>query len=378
MLRSRGSPEQRRSWAWTVLKIRGVPVRIHFTFALLVLFLVWRSGSRVELGVAGGKAILFLLVLVCVILHELGHVWVALRYGTPVIDMTLYPFGGLTRFKGHPQRWAAEALIAAGGPVANLLIALVSWSLLALSLVSSGAAYQLLTLLLWSNLIIAGFNLIPAFPLDGGRILRSGLTSALGWSRATIWAASIGQMIALLLIGLGLSYGPWLILAGALILPGANSELRRALTMRSVVASDAGDVMVTHWRSVNGDTELTNLTGRSQALVPPDLVISDDNRVIGFLPASKVRLLKQGEASLGLRARDVMQPVASTIGSDTPILEALAHLDAAEAEAAPVVTRDGKLAGVVTRSALERARSFIEHLSRPPDRNLSSGSTYPR
>jgi Zn-dependent protease len=374
MLRPHRSPEPHRSWAWTVLKVRGVPVRIHFTFALLVLFLVWRSGSMSEPGVAGGDAILLLLVLVCVILHELGHMWVALRYGTPIIDMTLYPFGGLTRFKGHPQRWAAEALIAAGGPVANLMIAFISWSLLALSGASSGTIYQILTLLLWSNLVIAGFNLIPAFPLDGGRILRSGLTSALGWSRATIWAASVGQMIALLLIGLGLSYGPWLILAGALILPGANSELRRALMMRSVVASDAGDVMVTHWRSVAGDTELTNLTGRSQVSVPPDLVISDDNRVVGFLPASKVRLLKQGEASLGLRARDVMQPVASEISSDTPILEALAHLDAAEAGAAPVIARDGKLAGVVTRSALERARTFIEHLSQPPDQDLSTGA----
>jgi Zn-dependent protease len=373
MLRPRRSPEQSRSWAWTVLKIRGVPIRIHFTFALLVLFLIWRSGSRTGPGV-GGDAVLFLIVLVCVILHELGHIWVALRYGTPIIDMTLYPFGGLTRFKGHPQRWAAEALIAAGGPVANLVIALFGWSLLALSGATSGTTYQILTLLLWSNLIIAGFNLIPAFPLDGGRILRSGLVSTLGWSRATIWAASIGQMIALLLIGLGLSYGPWLILAGALILPGANSELRRALTMRSVVASDAGDVMVTHWRSVAGDTELITLTGRSQVSVPPDLVISDDDRVVGFLPASKVRLLKQGEESLGLLARDVMQPVASAIGSDTPILEALAHLDAADAEAAPVIARDGKLAGVVTRSALERARTFIRHLSRPPDKDLSTGT----
>jgi Zn-dependent protease len=375
MLSSRRSPGQKRSWAWTVLKLRGVPIRIHFSFAVLVLFLMWRSGSWFGPGAASSYAVLFLLVLASVVLHELGHIWVALRYKTPVIDMTLYPFGGLTRFKGHPQRWAAEALIAAGGPAANLVLALLSWSLLALSGATSGTAYQLLSLLLWSNLIIAGFNLIPAFPLDGGRILRSSLTSALGWNRATIWAASIGQMLAFLLIGLGLSYGPWLILAGALILPGANSELRRALTMRSVVASDAGDVMVTHWRSVASDTKLTDLTGRSQVTAPRDLVVADDDRVVGFLPASKVRLLKRREASLGLLARDVMLPVAPAISSDTPILEALAHLDSADAEAAPVIARDGKLAGVVTRSALGRARTFIEHLSQPPDQDLSSTGT---
>jgi Zn-dependent protease/CBS domain-containing protein len=350
-----------------VLKVRGVPIRIHFTFALLVLFLVWRSGTRFAPDSAVEDIILILLVLGCVILHELGHTWVALKHGTPVIDMTLYPFGGLTRFKGHPERWIAEAMIAAGGPAVNLVIAALSWGLLHLSGASSGLTYQLLVLLLWSNLIIAGFNLIPAFPLDGGRILRSALTSLLGWNRATVWAASIGQMLALLLIGLGTVYEPWLILAGALILPGANAELRRALTRRSIVASDAGDVMITHWRAVAEETALSSLAGRPLASPSASLVTSDSGKVVGFIPTSRARMLRKKQAGSELTARDVMIPAASEISSTTPVLEALAHLDSEAAEAAPVIARDGELVGVVTRSALERARTLIEHLTQPPD-----------
>jgi Zn-dependent protease len=360
-MRDRSLDHRLQPWALTMLRVRGIPIRIHFTFILLVLFLIWRSRSAAGPTDTGTGLLLILLVLVCVVLHELGHALMAMHRGIPIVDITLYPFGGVARLARQPQRWLVELLIAAAGPAVNLGLAFVAWVVLMVTGFASGAITHLIELLLWSNLIIAGFNLVPAFPLDGGRILRSLLASVLGWVRATIWAASIGQIFAFLLILLGLYYEPWLILAGALILPGANSELRRALTMRTVTSSTVSDVMSSRWQEVPAHTTLAAIAGRGHGQLQPELLVTEAGQVVGFVPAARVRELKATGAAA--EVGEVMQPVGPEISSDRPVLEALELLEGAAAEAAPVVSSDQALVGIVTRPALERARSLLERLS---------------
>ena len=208
-------------------RILGIPVKLHFTFPIFLLVLVlMETFSR---GPAGGLlaaavlAFLFLFVL----LHELGHSVVARRYGIPILDITLFPFGGMARTLGMPRRPGQELLISLAGPAVNLVLALLI--LPPRAALPGGWAGALLDTLLLANLMLAGFNLLPAFPLDGGRVLRALLSLRWGHLRATVWAVRLGWLLALLLAGWGMATRRWMLVIIALfIMQAGGGELRLA------------------------------------------------------------------------------------------------------------------------------------------------------
>jgi len=195
------SPSQTGLSALRVATVAGIPIRLHFTF---LLFLLW-VGLAGPNG-AGGLSIAYVLALfLCVVLHELGHSVVAQRYGIPVLDITLYPIGGVARIEKRPTA-KQELAIAVAGPAVNVVIALLLWGVL-----MTLKAPSMLTLLqspvqtlpvflvkvLLANITLVLFNLIPAFPMDGGRVLRALLAMNMPPARATAIAATIGQTIAI-------------------------------------------------------------------------------------------------------------------------------------------------------------------------------------
>jgi Zn-dependent protease len=198
--RGSGSPDSR--WAPRIATIRGIPIRVHLSFGLVMLFLLWRTGSASGLRVAALEQVFIVAVFACVGLHELAHAVTALRHGLPISGITLYPFGGVARMGRRPPSGRLEVTIAAAGPIANLLIAAAILALTAGRVLAPGdsLALRMLGMLFWANLILAGFNLLPAFPLDGGRVFRGLLTTRMGWARATVWAASVGQVVGAVLI----------------------------------------------------------------------------------------------------------------------------------------------------------------------------------
>jgi len=176
------------SWSIKLFKIRGIDIKVHLTFVLILVWAAYRWGVSTGKGMEGalfGVAVTLLLFL-CVTLHELGHSFQALRFGVPVKDITLWPFGGLAQIERMPEKPSQELLIAIAGPLVNLLI---GFGLLLLSqvlqlqgwlaidqlfqLLGDVSWQGLLAYLIMANFALAIFNLIPAFPMDGGRVLRA-------------------------------------------------------------------------------------------------------------------------------------------------------------------------------------------------------------
>ncbi|MCU0303406.1 MAG: site-2 protease family protein [Thermoanaerobaculales bacterium] len=347
----------RSSWSVRIASVRGIPIEIHASFLLLVVFMGWRTTTSAGLAAAAAEQVLVLAVFVCVALHELGHAIVARRNGVPIAGITLYPFGGVARMARRPPQGMVEVVIAAAGPLVNLAIAAT------ILVVSGGAAAgmsgglwsRLVGMLLWANLILAFFNLLPAFPLDGGRILRGLLTLRLGWIRATVWAGSIGQVAAALLLLLGVIFDPWLILAGILILPAANAELRYALLLRQLAGRRVGDLVRGELITVDGAATISEVSELSVASPLADFLVSDRGRVVGYLSAPRLWSVLRSDRPATARVAAIVDELARPIPATAPVEDAIGLFDPAGPEVAPVVEVDGSIVGVVAIGDLLRA-----------------------
>lgn len=196
--------------SWKIGRIAGIDVYLHPTLLLLLAFAAVSEGGLVV-------ALLIAAMFGCVLLHELGHAFAARGYGIQTADITLYPIGGVARLARMPRKPGPEIVVALAGPAVNVVIAAIltvavlvigSLSVAPGSIMTTGAEF--LVQLLFLNLLLAGFNLVPAFPMDGGRVLRAFLSSWLGRLRATEIAAGIGRTIALLFGLWSLWNGPFL------------------------------------------------------------------------------------------------------------------------------------------------------------------------
>jgi Zn-dependent protease len=191
-----------RSFSWKIGRVAGIDLFVHPTFLLVLLFPGVLSGGPVSV-------LLVLAVFGCVLLHELGHALAAQQFGIRTRDITLYPIGGVARLERMPRAAGAELVIALAGPAVNVAIA---GGLLALGILSGGALLTsnvvgvMMTELLAVNVILALFNMLPAFPMDGGRVLRAVLCAWMSRARATTIAAGIGRVMAVLLGTVGFYY----------------------------------------------------------------------------------------------------------------------------------------------------------------------------
>lgn len=216
-------------WSWQLGRILGIPTRIHASFALVLLWIgvsTWRSAHS-------GPAVLFglgfaLAIFACVLLHEFGHALVARRFGIATKRITLLPIGGVAELERSPEDPRAEMWIAAAGPAVNLVIAGVLGlvGLATGAFAGSGITSIIFGGLLWANLMLALFNLIPAFPMDGGRVFRAWAQARWGRLRATRMAAKLGRWLALGFGAWGLFGGnPVLVLVAVFVWFAARREL---------------------------------------------------------------------------------------------------------------------------------------------------------
>jgi Zn-dependent protease len=221
-----------------VASIFGIEVRIHVTF-LLYLAWIWLNYYQVA-GLSGAiqGVLLILALFACVLLHEFGHAFAARAFGIRTPDITLWPFGGVARLNRIPDKPWQELIVAIAGPLVNVVIAAL------LFLIHGTAGIQqaehlesprvdLLAKLAWVNIILVLFNLIPAFPMDGGRVLRALLAMVMPYAQATEIAARLGQGLAILFAVLGFIYNPILIFIAFVIFVGAQQELAMARANRS-------------------------------------------------------------------------------------------------------------------------------------------------
>lgn len=250
---SHGTIVRAMKWSVRVLRVSGIDVRVHATFALAVLY--FASGFALVHGLLGAAfgVLLLCCLFICLTLHELGHCIAARRFGVSVNEILLLPIGGVARLSSEPRKPPQELWIALAGPFVNALIALCLWLLLAhyrialdltdLDQLAAPSRIGLLRGLFWGNAVLALFNMLPALPMDGGRVLRAMLSLVLGRSRATRIAAAVGQVIAIGLVWVAFKKD-WglLALVGMFVFVGAAEE--RAVERASELLSQlrAGEV----------------------------------------------------------------------------------------------------------------------------------------
>jgi len=342
------------SWSIPIGTVKGTVIRLHLTF---LLFLLWigavhhaRGGPQAALEGVLFVALLFL----CVLLHEFGHILAARRYGIPTPDVTLLPIGGVARLERIPEEPGQELVVALAGPAVNLVIAGILSLVLGGLPTADGMTLQdpgvaMLTRLASANLFLVLFNLIPAFPMDGGRVLRAFLAYRLGYGRATRIAAWIGQALAFAFGAFGLLNGnPLLVFIAVFVYLAASSEAH-AVQMREVARGVlVDDSMVTRFDRLGPDSRVEDaiecLIRTTQHEFP---VVDSAGRLIGLL--DRDGLIK------ALKERGPMTPLSEVMRTDIPTVarrrgldEALRLLQAQRLPAVGIVDTDGRLIGLVT------------------------------
>lgn len=276
-------------WSFVIGRIAGIPIKIHATFFLLLLFVAIAHAG--EGGASVVRGLVFIIAIFgCVVLHELGHSLVAMHYGIRVRDITLLPIGGVAALERMPENPLHEFLVAIAGPAVNVVIAGALYLLMAstgtLEPVGGMSVTEgsMLARIMVINVFLAGFNMLPAFPMDGGRMLRAIMAQNMDYTRATQLAARIGQGMALLFGLLGLLFNPFLIFIALFVYIGAEQEAA-FVTMRSAFrGGPVRDAMMTKFRTLHFHDPLTYaiqyLLDGSQQDFP---VLDEREQVVGVL-----------------------------------------------------------------------------------------------
>ena len=328
--------------------IAGIPIRIHWSLPLVFLYVAWQAESSGAYGL-----ILAGLVFSCVLLHELGHSLTARRYGLATSSITLTFIGGLAMLEGRPTP-KQEFWIALAGPLVNIVISaglflymLVSPIEYSLDLVSSK---NLVVSLFWANLVIGGFNLIPAFPLDGGRIIRAILSMAAGEDTGTRVSVGIGQAIAAVMFVTGLVIPePTLVLIGLFVFFGASAELNRTTTLTALAGRTAREGMMTSLFTLN--------TGDSIGRAAEILLSSSQSQFPVRSGAETVGIIGRAEITSGLRKSGTEAYVAEFMRREFPRVDTSTELGkCAELLSASspvlVVESEGQLVGMIDKENL--------------------------
>ncbi len=345
------------SWSLNIGSVAGTAIRIHVTFLLL---LAWIFGVEYIAGgpQAAWSSLLFILLLfLCVLLHEFGHIFTARAFGVRTPDVILLPIGGVARLERIPEKPSEEFLIAIAGPAVNVVIAallvLVAGANLSADHLAAleSADVSMIDRLAAVNLFLAVFNLIPAFPMDGGRVLRAALAMWLGQEKATRIAAQIGQVFALALGFFGLFYGyPLLLFIALFVYFAAAGEAQTSFVQQATHEVKVADAMETRVVSISRGATIGEavdiLLATSQESFP---VVNASGGLIG--------LLFRDDIVEAVRGGDNNAPVApfshreiATISPEQTLDAALSLL--AKAPAVGVVDADGRLRGLVTRQTV--------------------------
>ena len=346
------------SWSISLFRVAGTEVRLHLTFLLLLAWIGVVAGTQGGAEAAMRGVLFICLLFGCVLLHEFGHVFAARRYGVKTPDITLLPIGGVARLERIPEKPSEELVVALAGPAVNVVIAAV----LALAMggvpppemvASLGDAGQdMAGRLFWVNVSLVVFNLIPAFPMDGGRVLRALLAWRLGYRRATDIAATVGQAVAIGLGLLGLFTGaPLMVLVAAFVWLGAAAE-NQGVQLRDLARGlIAADAMVTRFESLpvsaSIGTAVELLLRSSQHDFP---VLDGGGRLRGILTRDHMlrALREEGMEAPVLGALEGEVPL---IHHRTPLQEALTAMQTAQGPIG-VVDSGGRLLGLLTQENL--------------------------
>ena len=357
-----------KSWSIMAGRIFGVELRIHLTFFFLLVF-VWLTESR---GVAAGGRGLALVGIIfgSVVLHELGHALASMHAGIPTKAIILLPIGGITlldetreQTPGGEQTWYRDVRIALAGPITNMIIAFVAGSILlavvpgiklwAMPYVHSG---NLPRSLVWVNIFLALFNLLPAYPMDGGRILRAWFARRIDPVRATRRAVSVGQSFAMLFMLAGMLSNVWFTLVGFFLFIAAQLEERSAVFHSVLETVHLEDVMLTDFATLSPADTLEDALEKAVHSLQDDFPVVRGMDMVGVI--SKQRILDALRAEGNGYVQAVMNKIFEVSVRQDSLGSAFSKLNARHSSIIPVV-EDQRLIGIVTLQNLMHSMALL-------------------
>ena len=361
----------------------GIPIKLDVSFLLILPIFAWLIGAQIELLVGPLNAVFgtgldavpltagyrpWILGLtaaiglfVGVVFHELGHSLVAIRYGYPIDSITLWIFGGLAQLTDQPDDWKQEFLIAIAGPIVSILVGVVSYLLMIITPTQFDGVVFVLAYLALLNIALAGFNMLPAFPMDGGRVLRSLLARNRPFARATQIAAEVGKLFALLMGIFGL-FQLNIILIGIafFIYIAASGEAQQTVMSAAFEGVTVDDIMTSgeDVDTVSPETSVADLLERMFSERHTGYPVMENDRLVGLVTLSDAREVDAIERD-AFSVSDVMTTELETISPDAEAMDALNRMQQNGIGRLLVIERD-QLIGLISRTDLMTALNIIK------------------
>lgn len=374
----------------------GIPIKLDVTFLLILPIFAWVIAVQIEdlvelLNVSLGLAIdaepllvgwnpwilgavAALGLFASVVLHELGHSLTAIRYGFPIHSITLWLLGGVAQLEEQPTDWREELIIAIAGPIVSVALGVAFWLAIFVVPATMEGLLFLVAYLALMNVILAAFNMLPGFPMDGGRVLRALLARNQPFSVATAQAAQVGKLFAIALGFLGLIAFNFILIALALfIYIAAAGEARYTALQSALEGIDVEDIM----------TPTRNLDVVSPEMSVDDLLelmfeqrhtgypVVDADHVVGVVALDDVREVSADDR-YRMRVADIMTRELATLSPDEDAIDAIEKLQRRDIGRLVVLDDRGQLVGLVTRTDIVRALSI--GAVRSPGREPSVGA----
>jgi stage IV sporulation protein FB len=359
-------------WSFNIGSIAGTAIRLHITFLLFLLWVFFESYVSGGAGAAWQSLVFIVLLFTCVVAHEFGHILTARQFGVTTPTVTLLPIGGVAQLERIPEEPGQEFLIAIAGPLVNVVITTLLVVFGDANLHAAAAAavdnthIPLLDRLAAVNLFLALFNMIPAFPMDGGRVLRALLAKRLGYVRATEVAAVIGQFVAFALGFIGLMSNPVLIFIAIFVYLAASSEAHMVALRAASRGVPVSHAMMTQFATLSPEAHLDEaihtLLQTGQGEFP---VVDGAGKPAGALGrADLIRAIK----TLGPDARvaNAMSAELPTIGHRQRLEDAFKLLTQKQTPAVGVTDGSGRLVGLVTSDTIAEMMMLQDAMAKSP------------
>jgi Zn-dependent protease/CBS domain-containing protein len=383
-------------------RIAGIPIKVGLSFLLVLPLFAWLIaadvgrwtsimndvvGANLPAASLSAGSTPFVLgsaaaigLFAGVVFHELGHSLVAMRYGYPIDSITLWFLGGIAQLTETPEDWRQEFAVAIAGPIVSVAVGAVSYLGFLAVPESFGAARFVLAYLAVANVVLAAFNLLPGFPMDGGRVLRALLARDRTHARATKLAADVGKAFAVLLGVAGLFSGNIVFIAIAFfIYISAGGEAQQAVTKAALegVAIERVMTPVAEIDAVSPETSVADLIDRMLTERHTGYPVLRDGELVGLVTLSDAREVREVERD-AYRVEEVMSHDLTTIPTDADAMTALTTMQSAGVGRLPVVDLDGAFAGLVSRTDLMTALTILrtsENTASTPDTPRSPDET---
>jgi len=340
-------------WSTKLGRFKGIDVYIHYTFWLIFVWvgsIYWMRNKEIYSVIEG---ILFVITIFgCVLLHEFGHALTAQKYGINTQDITLLPIGGLAKLDKIPEEPIQEFWITLAGPSVNVIIALLLFIILYFSgnyeplsnvSLTEGSFLEKLMLI---NIVLVIFNILPAFPMDGGRILRAVLAMNMNYTKATQISVVIGQGMAFIFGFIGLFTNPFLVIIALFVWIGATTEGSMVQIKSLLGGIPVKDAMITNFKTLNAEDKLSKAVELVLSGSQKEFPVMKDHIVIGILTEKDLLkgLSQKGQTSI---VSDVMVTNFKTVGDSDLLDSAFFQFEKFDSKTMPVL-KNGKLIGLLT------------------------------